>query len=465
MMNSKTQGFPLTAILAASLLLLSAAVGMAAEPATAGPSAGAKICLICHKPAPGNLLGNWEAVAIKSSSIQMKIDDRMDVFRFDPSTVQVLNAREKGDTEKMLRSIKNGAAVRVSFAEKDGTRYATVVSVMPPVKLPEQDRISLADMEMLVAHGHESGDYTLIDSRPARLFKEGSIPTAVSLPFPEFEKNLDRLPADKNRLVIFYCSGPACTMSPNSQARTKKLGYTKTKVFVGGMPEWLGKNYGMLTARSFQEAYENLSYVLLDAREPGVAEKGFAKGAVIFPAADEAAIQSLPKKSLNAPIIVYDEDGKGNGRKVASAIVKAGYTNTLVLSDGYAGMQQAGLQMEKGKLQTVIAYVPKPKPGEFPPEQFRKIIAAGVPADTILLDVRSKEEVNEEPIKGALNIPADDLEKDFATLPKDKNILTLCNTGTRAEMAYYILKAKGFAKVCFLNAMIEIDEGKPTIAD
>ena len=452
-------------LLAAFLLLLSAAMGMAAEPAKAEPPAGAKMCLICHKPVPGNLLGNWEAVAMKSSSIQMKIDDRADVFRFDPSTVQVLNAREKGDTEKMLRSIKNGAAVRISFAEKDGTRYATVVSVMPPVKLPEQDRISLADVEMLVAHGRESGDYTLIDSRPARLFKEGSIPTAISLPFPEFEKNLGRLPADKNRLVIFYCSGPACTMSPNSQARTKKLGYTNTKVFVGGMPEWLGKNYAVTTASSFLEAYKDLSYVLLDAREPGVAEKGFAKGAVTFPAPDNAAIQSLPKKTLNAPIIVYDEDGKGNGPKVASAIVKAGYANTILVSDGFRGLQQARFPLEKGKLASAIHYVPKPKPGEFPPEQFRKMTAAGVPADTVLLDVRSREEANEETIKGALNIPADDLEKDFAKLPKDKKVIALCNTGTRAEMAYHILKAKGFPKVFFLNAKLEIEDGKPTIID
>jgi rhodanese-related sulfurtransferase len=455
----------MSALLAAFLLLLSAGMGMAAEPATAEPPAGAKMCLICHKPPPGNLLGNWEAVAMKSASIQMKIDNRMEVLRFVPSTVQVLNAREKGDTEKMLRSIKNGAAVRVSFAEKEGIRYATAVTIKPPVKVPEQERISLADVEKLVDQGREAGNYTLIDSRPARLFKEAAIPTAISLPFPEFEKNVDQLPADKNRLVIFYCSGPACTMSPNSLARAKNLGYANTKVFVGGMPEWAGKNYAVTTAQSFQEAYKDLSYVLLDARAPGVAEKGFAKGAVTFPVADDATLQSLPKKSLNAPILVYDEDGKGNARKVASAIVKAGYTNTLVLSDGFAGMQQAGLQMEKGKLPTVIAYVPKFKPGEFPPEQFRKITAAGVPADTVLLDVRSREEANEEPIKGVLNIPADDLEKESAKLAKDKNILTLCNTGTRAEMAYHILKAKGFPKVFFLNAKLEIEDGNLTIAD
>jgi len=64
-----------------------------------------------------------------------------------------------------------------------------------------------------------------------------------------------------------------------------------------------------------------------------------------------------------------------------------------------------------------------------------------------------------------LNIPADDLDKEFVKLPKDKNIITLCNTGTRAEMAYHVLKAKGFRKVFFVNAKLEIEDGKPTIAD
>jgi rhodanese-related sulfurtransferase len=459
------QRFPLAALLVAGLLLLFAAAGVAAEPAKTDPPASAALCAMCHTTAPDNLRGHWENVSWTASAVQMKIDSRMEVLRFDKAALKTQNTAEKGDLEKALRSIKPGAAIRVVFVEKGGVRYATEVVVKPPVKLADEDKIPLTEVQKLVEQGPVAGKYLLFDSRPAKLFKESAIPTAQSLPFPEFDKKVDLLPADKGTLVIFYCAGPACTMSPNSQARAKKLGYTNTKVFVGGLPEWSGKNYAVTTAKGFQEAYKDLAYVLLDARQPAVAEKGFAKGAVAFPSADNAALQGLPKKFPKAPILVYDEDGKGNSRAVASAIVKAGYTNTIVVSDGFAGMQQAGLPVETGKLASAVQYVPRLKPGEYPKEQFKKMLAAGIPADTVLLDVRSREEALDDAIKGVVNIPADDLEKEYGKLAKDKNIITLCNTGTRAEMAYHILKGKGFPKVAFLNATVEVDEGKMSIEE
>lgn len=49
----------------------------------------------------------------------------------------------------------------------------------------------------------------LIDSRPYKpKFVNGHIPLAVSLPDSQFEKMTEKLPADKNALLIFYCEGP-----------------------------------------------------------------------------------------------------------------------------------------------------------------------------------------------------------------------------------------------------------------
>jgi len=59
-------------------------------------------------------------------------------------------------------------------------------------------------VEKLVA-GQEK--YTLIDARPALKFQEGAIPTAINIPFPAFQKNLDKLPKDKNELIVYYCAG------------------------------------------------------------------------------------------------------------------------------------------------------------------------------------------------------------------------------------------------------------------
>ncbi len=59
--------------------------------------------------------------------------------------------------------------------------------------------------------------------------------------------------------------------------------------------------------------------------------------------------------------------------------------------------------------------------------------ACGMSAkDVLLLDVRSTESFNESHIPGALNIPLADLAGKFATLPKDKTLVTYCSSLTCA---------------------------------
>ena len=141
-------------------------------------------------------------------------------------------------------------------------------------------------MEKLVALGPEKGKYFLFDSRPLPRFQEGFIPTAVNLPFPAFDKLADKLlPKDKNALIIFYCAGTTCNMSPGSADKAKKLGYTNIKVYKDGMPAWLEKNYGVLSTQFLKEAWidKDIPHVLLDVRAEKKAAKGFIKGAVAFP--------------------------------------------------------------------------------------------------------------------------------------------------------------------------------------
>ena len=49
----------------------------------------------------------------------------------------------------------------------------------------------------------------IIDSRPKRpKYDKGYITMAVSIPDSKFGKMIDKLPKDKNALLIFYCQGP-----------------------------------------------------------------------------------------------------------------------------------------------------------------------------------------------------------------------------------------------------------------
>ena len=75
--------------------------------------------------------------------------------------------------------------------------------------------------------------------------------------------------------------------------------------------------------------------------------------------------------------------------------------------------------------------------------------------NVVLLDVRSREEFNGKDkekfgkLKGAINIPVDELEKRVGELNKYKNkeIIVYCSHSHRSPRASYILTQKGFTKV------------------
>lgn len=253
-------------------------------------------------------------------------------------------------------------------------------------------------------------------------------------------------------------------MSPAAREAAEKLGYTNVKVYHDGMPEWVKRNALALTPKFLKETWfdKQNPIVVVDARAAAVAKEGFIKGAVTIESVNDAALKALPEKKMKAPLLVYDEDGRGNAGAVAKSLVTAGYTNTRVLTGGIAAWKAAGYPVEKGQLAVKASYVPKPKPGEISIDEFQKIIASN-PADTIVLDVRGSDEVKEGAFKGSVNIPVESLAERAGELPKDKRIVIHCSSGTRAEMAYHTLKPKGFTKMGFLNAKVFFDEGKAEI--
>jgi len=248
-------------------------------------------------------------------------------------------------------------------------------------------------------------------------------------------------------------------MSPNSAGRAEKLGYTNVKVYHEGLPEWTKKNYTVLSAQFLKEAFidKDIPHVLLDVRPAAMAEKGFIKGAVTLPAADVAAnISKFPPKDQKPPIIIYDQNGGDEAKAAAKALVSSGYTSVTIVTGGIDAWKTANYPVEAGTLAMKIVYVPKPRPGEMAIDEFKKI-AAATPADILILDVRNRDEANAGMFKGAKLVPDEELLDRLAEIPKDKQIVTHCSTGVRAEMAYHKLKEKGY-NCRFLNAKVEIDD-------
>jgi rhodanese-related sulfurtransferase len=246
-------------------------------------------------------------------------------------------------------------------------------------------------------------------------------------------------------------------MSPSSAGRAEKLGYTNVRVYHDGLPEWTKKNYIVLSAQSLKEAYidKEIPIVLVDVRTTVAAQKSSIKGAVTIPASEMTAnINKFPPREMKAPIIIVDDIGGKDAQAAAQQLIGAGYTTTL-LTGGMDAWTAAKYPVQTGNLASVVVYVPKPRPGEITLDEFRKI-AAVIPADTVILDVRSRDEAATGMITGAFLMPDEEILDKFAEIPKNKQIIAYCSTGVRAEMAYYKLKDKGY-NVKFLNAKVDID--------
>jgi rhodanese-related sulfurtransferase len=169
------------------------------------------------------------------------------------------------------------------------------------------------------------GDVVLVDSRPVRKFDEGHIPGSINLPDTQFDKLVDRLPAEKGKELIFYCGGTECMLSHNSAKKAEALGYTNVKVYAAGYPDWqkqagacgaaikAGKSQGSISIESFEQIVKEKpdGVLLVDVRDAKEFGRGTVKGAVNIPIGDlEKKIATLP---TDKPIVFICGTGARSG--------------------------------------------------------------------------------------------------------------------------------------------------------
>ena len=78
---------------------------------------------------------------------------------------------------------------------------------------------------------------TILDVNARQSWLAARVPGALSLDPVAYEES--DLPADKNSVLVFYCSNFFCRKAPNSARRAKEMGYGNVYVMSAGISGWL----------------------------------------------------------------------------------------------------------------------------------------------------------------------------------------------------------------------------------
>jgi len=284
----------------------------------------------------------------------------------------------------------------------------------------------------------------LIDARPYKpKYIKGHIPMAISIPNSQFDKMTDKLPADKNSLLIFYCGGLKCKLSHKSAAKAEQLGYTNVKVFAEGYPKWISEksHYPAVSAEWLKSQIDGGNKMtLVDARPKRAKyDKGHIPTAISIPDMQFDKFTDQLPEDKNQLIVFYCGGLHCKlSHKSAAKAIALGYTNVKVFAEGYpAWVAYAGKESTQAVASTAIKA--GTEEGSIDHAEFRRIMN-DAPESIYLVDVRDADEYKKGSLKTAVNIPVDNLEEKIKTLPADKPIIFICGTGARSGESYYMVQ-------------------------
>ncbi|MBI3961815.1 MAG: rhodanese-like domain-containing protein [Deinococcus sp.] len=106
---------------------------------------------------------------------------------------------------------------------------ASLKADSPWGKIDTEDLADLIELQL---------PFFLMDVRTPEEYAQGFIPGAVNIPLDTLPENLDRLPVDRNTLVVVYCkTGWRANLGMYTM---RLLGYTNTKGYEGSFQAWQG---------------------------------------------------------------------------------------------------------------------------------------------------------------------------------------------------------------------------------
>ncbi|MGV3557185.1 MBL fold metallo-hydrolase [Larkinella arboricola] len=201
-------------------------------------------------------------------------------------------------------------------------------------------------------------------------------------------------------------------------ARLNKEGYE-------AIDEVMERGDRALSPDAFEAAVNETGAVVLDVREAQEFAKGFIPNAINIGLKGQFApwVGALIP-DLKQPIALVTPVGQEE--ETVRRLARVGYDHSIgYLDGGFASWQQAGKEVDT--VESISA------------DQFAQQYTQGQ-----VVDVRKPDEFSAEHVKGAENLPLDNLNDHMAEVSKTKPVYVHCAGGYRSMVAASILKARGF---------------------
>ena len=256
-----------------SRLIFAAQVVLRADASRPGraeaQAVAAGFCANCHKAAAGRSARASSRTSRSSPSrSSSKIDADTEIVRFDPKTIKVVDGGVGKPAEHAARHREEPRGAHRLRREgrrqaRDARSRSRARSRSPPEKLSTTPR-----SPSWWPAGPDKGNYTLIDSRPLPRFQEGTIPTAINLPFIRL-RQVRRPPAQgQDPVGGLLLPGRHLHDEPELAAQGRGAGLHQRQGLPRGHAGVAEKNFGVLTPQFLKEAWidKDIPHVLIDAR-------------------------------------------------------------------------------------------------------------------------------------------------------------------------------------------------------
>jgi len=154
-----------------------------------------------------------------------------------------------------MKNLKQLSIALVAF----GFIAATGVSYANPPETPATAPVGVKMVGAKEVQDLQAKGATLVDTRKAAEYGEGSIKGAVSIPYdPEksaktadgvFDPSLDKFDlskmADKNAHLVMFCNSGTCFKSYKAAVVLAKAGYQNVYWYRDGVPDWKARKLPM----------------------------------------------------------------------------------------------------------------------------------------------------------------------------------------------------------------------------